>query len=724
MNRPAGFAWHPAWIWALGLLALFTVAIQYTQPVRDGDLWWQMAYGRYLLEHRTLIPDHTAFTWTPAASGTVYCAWLPEIMLYLIHRAAGLTPLFIIQYLCLLLFLATLAVFARRAGVLRHPAVGLIAVLGVLMVDTAIYIKPELFSLVAMTLMAANWMHLKTTGERAWRWVYAFPILLLLWVNSHGGVIFGVFFLALLGLGEWLNARFSPATALPPRVRRHLWIALALCVPALLMTPYLLRYPLHLLRALPAKDMDRMQTIRAYMSIFDERVAHLHFPDYLILATITLGAAAWRRLRRERFDWAILILNVAFGFLYTRLLRTTYYWVPIFALSAIYLLGHRTGPLWPRRRPLALALAGLITLVALGCTARVTYEQICRPSGARWIGFGISYHNPVAEAEYVARYFPDRRLGNDYASGGYLLWQLAPETKIMIDPRQFPFDRWYDEYTDFSLGRNVEKFLKEFPFDVGCFALNRQNLVAWFQRSGDWRLAYYGPVAAIFVHKDVPIPDAAPRVAEGIDAVRNLSQALLVLRFAVTVGDWETGERVLASMNARFHCPNQCTQTRAAGELFAGSRAYFSGDYETAARHLRTAHDARGMADTGLLLRTYNHLTVAAWQRKDERAALAAAEQALTVKPDDPYALYNAGVLEWYLAQAAGARAEQAPSRVSSFDKPPHWPQRLRQFTTEARARPDTPGQIVADAESILSGTFQNRPKLAADPPLPPRGQP
>ncbi|MGW8320964.1 MAG: hypothetical protein ACWGSD_05360, partial [Thermodesulfobacteriota bacterium] len=64
MTSTEEYEWYRFWPWALGFIVLLTLAIRYAEPVRDGDLWWQMAYGRYLIEHRTLIPDHTAFTWT------------------------------------------------------------------------------------------------------------------------------------------------------------------------------------------------------------------------------------------------------------------------------------------------------------------------------------------------------------------------------------------------------------------------------------------------------------------------------------------------------------------------------------------------------------------------------------------------------------------------------------------------------------------------------------
>jgi len=49
VTRAEKSEWPWFWPWSLGLLVLLTLAIRYAEPVRDGDLWWQMEYGRYLI---------------------------------------------------------------------------------------------------------------------------------------------------------------------------------------------------------------------------------------------------------------------------------------------------------------------------------------------------------------------------------------------------------------------------------------------------------------------------------------------------------------------------------------------------------------------------------------------------------------------------------------------------------------------------------------------------
>jgi hypothetical protein len=559
--------WHPFWAWSLGVLVLATLGIRFAEPVRDGDLWWQMAYGRWLIEHRTLVPDHTAFTWTPSESPTIYCAWLPEILLHLLYKAGGLPLLFAFRYGCLLLFVLAFGYHARRSGALHHPLSWLICLLGVLMSQNAAYIKPEIFSYVLMTLTVLVWLRIKAAEGDCRLTCYLFPVLALVWVNSHGGFLFGAAFLCVIGVGEALNVLFSPARAVSPRVRRHFFFALALSGPAMFATPYGWRYPGYLLTSLLGKEEGYFQVIEAYLSTLDPRAAHFHYAVYMVLAGLLLLAMMARDLRRGRPDWAILLASLAFGFLYTRFLRATYFWAPVFSLSAVHLLAARPGWAWPGARGLRLAMGSAVALGCLFLGGRAGFDAVCKPYGPRWLGFGISYMNPVEEAEFIRTRLSAYRLGNDYTSGGYLLWALWPETRVMIDPRQFPFQSWLDRYGAFHAGRGVREFLRDFPFQVCCVRYECRELVLWFLQAPDWKIAFYGPSAVVFAKREVPIPGTgASRAGKGIEGIRNFTQALFVFEFTTRIQDWQSARRVLADMRERFRCPHHRAEIRAASE--------------------------------------------------------------------------------------------------------------------------------------------------------------
>ncbi len=548
--------WHRLWPWLLGFLVLATLGVRYAEPVRDGDLWWQMAYGRYLIENRTLVTDHTVFTWTPADSPTIYCAWLAEVFLYLLHQLGGLPVLFAFRYACMLILVWAVWHLARRMGVVRHPLTWLICLLGVLMSQNAAYIKPEIFSYVFMTLAVLLWLHIKSADENGWRICYLFPLLMLLWVNSHGAFIFGAVFLFVMGLGEALNLLFSPDEGVPPGVRRHFFFALVLSALSIVVTPYGLKYPKHLLFSTLMASESYFKVVEAYMSTLDPRASHMHYTTYLALSALILLGLMAPMLRRLRPDWALLLTNVAFALLFTRVLRVTYFWAPVFSLSAVYLLGGKAAWPWPKRRVFALGMGGVIAVGCLLLGARAGFDAVCKPYGPRWCGFGVSYQNPVEEAAFIQEHLSAYRLGNDYGSGGYLLWALWPETKVMIDPRQFPFKPWLRQYGAFHSGRGTRDFLRHFPFEVCCVRYECRGLVAWFLRSSEWKIAFYGPSAVVFAKRNVPLPQGAPRVGKGIERIRNITQALFVFDFTARIGDWQNARKVLAVMQKRFRCPN------------------------------------------------------------------------------------------------------------------------------------------------------------------------
>jgi hypothetical protein len=528
-----------------------------------------MAYGRYLIENRTLIPDHTAFTWTPTLNVNVYCAWLPEILLYLLYRVGDLPILFALRYACLLIFVLAVWLQARRLGVARHPMTWLICLLGVLMSQSAAFIKPEIFSYVLMTVTVFVWWHIKISGERGWRACYLFPALMVLWVNSHGGVVFGAVFLFVMGLGEALNVLLSPKEALPSRVRRHLFIALFLSGLAFLMTPYGWGYPEHLAKALLGRTPESRRIIKAYLTVFDPRTSHFHYASYLYLAGLILLGLMWHHLRRWRLDWALVLANLVFAFIYTRFLRSTYFWAPIFSLSAVHLLAQRASWLWPKKRAVALGLGSVIALGGVLLGARASFDAVCRPYEPRWFGFGISYQNPVEEAEFVRNHLSGYRLGNDYDSGGYLLWALWPDMKVMIDPREFPFHEWMDSYVAFHRGRDLTTFMQRFPCDVWCIRYDCQALITWFFGSPEWNIAFYGPSGVVFTRRNIPLLGGTTWVGTGIREIKSLRQALIVFSFAATIQDWGSTNKILTSMQSRFRCPGDRSRVQRAADWLA-----------------------------------------------------------------------------------------------------------------------------------------------------------
>jgi len=691
------------WIWVAILLPV-VIAILFIQnifPVIDGDPWWQMAYGRYFIENKTLIPDHTVFSWSESDNSIIYCAWLAEIFLYLLYKIGGLPAFFIFRYLCMAAFVLVAWIFAKKAGIHRHPLTWLFCLLGVFMSVNAGFIKPELFSYVFICIIVLNWMLIKSSGDNAWKYCYFFPLIMLLWVNSHGGFIFGAFFLLMMGVGEELNALYSLDIALPFRTRQHLYVALGLSALAIFITPYGWKYPINLAYSQITQNTGEQSFdafIRAYDSIFAKNKKLFHYVDYLIICIGVLLALVIPRITKKRFDWAILLTNGLMIFLYTLYTRSTYFWVPVFTLSAIHLLSFRPRYLCPESWKLKAAIGIAVTCICLGLSARAVYDRFVHMYSYLWPGYGISYINPVEETEFIQKYLSEYRIANDYNTGGYLLWKLAPEKKIFIDPRHFPYLKWAMEYHGFERGINVKKFLEKNQADAWCIQHLLHQPKAWFTNSPDWKVAFYGPSSVIFVRSDIQLPEGAPRTGVGINDIKNMHQAIYVLKFAIDIMDWKNAQIIFDGMKKRFRLNKQRKIIYAWQDLLNGMLAYHQRDYHKAADHLIKAKNSKIAWSDITLVNAFLHIAVEYWNDKNSLAARKAILAALQVRPNNALAVYNLGIIEWYTHDPSQEERKYEDYLVSFL-----------QGTEKNKDIPSISRQI---AVAILNGQYQNRPPL------------
>ena len=783
--------WPGAVIVALAVFVLFSAAVLLALPVRDADLWWQMAQGRYLLTEGKLAVDQTVFSWTPAHGSktlaTVYCAWIAQIFFHLLYLAGGLPLLFSFRYFCFILFIEAVAFFAWKRGIWRHPMVWLACLVAFLMSHSAAgYIKPEIFSFVYMTAAMALWLGIKSSKRDPWKWCYCFPVLMLVWVNTHGGFLVGTAFLVLVGIGEAANAFFSPHCALSHRVRKHLFFAVFMCFAMTLINPYGAMYIKEtIVGQLIGYEGDE-KTIGAYLSIFTDVGIQMHLIEYLIVSGGLVLSLLVPQILKDRIDWALILNYVAFTLLYTVYLRTTYFGGIIFVFTFLYLLSQKDSRVWANPRlscAILTIIAGLVaiyrgwvdiylrvksagvhtyvdyytgqgaehlwrdiayfqstTLIcALVCflflshrisisgslsyiilafitcgssvylSSQAINDRVNKPRGSDWMGFGIGYYNAVEETEYVKQYLPGtKRIGNDYVSGGYLMWRLFPDTKVMIDPRHFPFHSWYREYRSFVTGRNIPEFLhsKKYSCDVWCINFRYKAPVDWFAVSSEYKLAFYGARAAIFVKKHVKLIEGAPTRGEELPRIRSTGRALSVLKFALNKNDWEGALIVLNGMKENFWREQDLKSVQAADDFLNGVFAFVQRDYEEAVGRLEGAQKSQIIWSDGILLKSYIQLSRQQWNKKQDTEALKSAMAALKLAPRDVIASFNAGVIEWFVQE----KKEDVNIKDLKIEK--SWRKQLEAFVRAASGKKAIPESVLRIANGILAETYHDRPPL------------
>jgi len=173
------------------------------RPLGDADIGWHIRTGEQILATHTL-PHTDSFSSTMQGQPWFAWEWLYDILLGILHQACGLNG---VGWLCALLVAAVFVMLLSQ--LLRRGTGLLLAIVLMLLAETAVmihlYARPHIvswfFSLLWFVVLERweDWDHAGSREPGSLpRWIpWFFPASMLLWVNLHGGWLFG---LALLGI--------------------------------------------------------------------------------------------------------------------------------------------------------------------------------------------------------------------------------------------------------------------------------------------------------------------------------------------------------------------------------------------------------------------------------------------------------------------------------------------------------------------------------------------
>lgn len=703
MNDNATQPYQYHWMWGtlFALITLITVALRYALPIRDGDIWWHMLYGKYFLQHHTLIADHTIFSWTPSTNDTIYCTWLPDIFLYLTHKYCGLPGLFVFRYFCLFIFILACFLFARKLKGVTHPLVWFITLVTILMAYTAVFIKPEIISFVLITILAWNWWNIRAGGNKIQYWCYAFPLIMLIWVNSHGAFVFGYIFLIAVTFGEIMNTWWSYNNALPKNIRKHLWIAIGLSLLVVFINPYGWHYPLQLFfDLLPTKDnLNYNSKIVAYTSTFAFKADFHNFSLFVNIAiAFTIGLLILQ-LKQRKTEWSSLISIITFTFIYSQYLRTTFYLAPVIVFPAIYMLLTTDVKLSVKsNKKLHIFLPPIVLFFMLYLAIYTVHSGFTNPENDVLAGnFNISGNNPVDEADYIKKNFPDAHIGNSYNFGAYLLWTLWPDNKVFFDSRHFPYKQWSDEFFNARSTRGLDQLLSKYPCDLWVFDHSETYLSSYFRYSPDWKLAYYGRTGQVFVTKNTPLPgDGHYQVSNKIDTIQSRHAIYRVFLFTLSIYDWKTAELIARKEEDRFNKLNKPNSASLYEHLLTGMKAFTEGDYSLALVKLGKLSDLVQGAG-GYVVMSHLHLAQEAIDDKQIALANAHTQTALELLPGAFYTQYDAGFTRWLIYNATTS-PEKSEHDKESYER------NFREFIRLVQGNEKLFQEEISFAHKILEG--------------------
>jgi len=485
---------------AAAVLAIAYALFAGLHTVDDFDTGWQIATGRYIVQHKT-IPSTDVLSYTAAGVEWIY-PWLGQVLLYLVFAGAGFAGLSL---------LACAGTVATTAALLweRRTATALLAVLAVPSIVYRTNARSELFTTVLFAFFfVLLWRYHR--GARVPLW--ALPLCMLLWVNLHPGFVAGFACIGaylLLEVSSW--GRDGEGAA---RLRRITpWLAAS--VVATLANPW--GYKIFVTAARQSQSVRELGSFigewaRPQLSaamlpqVFSVRDPDASFWWLVLAGAITVIAALWRR----QFAIAIILGSAVFlGLRYLRFQGLAAILIAVVAGAVLSEINVSSA----RRQQIAFAALAVLTFVTvIRCVDLITNRVYVRSGQIAQFGVGPSWWYPLQAAEFIKTETLPPNIFNPYTLGGFTAWWIGPEYKTYTDGRAIPFGAelllhqqellaanpddalWKQEITR----RNINVVF----FSVARYAGLSNTPLRAFCESHDWALAYMDTVGAVFVRKD------------------------------------------------------------------------------------------------------------------------------------------------------------------------------------------------------------------------------
>ncbi len=499
------------------------------RPLGDADIGWHIRTGEQILATHSL-PRTDPFSSTMQGQPWFAWEWLYDLLLGILHHACGLNG---VVWLCALL---VAAIFAMLLSQLVRRGTGLLlAVVLMLLAEAAstihLYARPHIVS----WLFSLLWFVALEKWERweGWRdghpprWLrWFFPASMLLWVNVHGGWLFGMALLGIYAFAafvESLRAHDALAAIRSAHRARAMAVAWVASAVATLVNPYGWRLHLHIYHYLG--DRYLMNRIDEFKSPDFHGWAPRSFAIILVLTLIAFWsnrpAGLGKKLRLSQL--LVVLLSAYAGFYSSRNLPVSSMLLvlvagPILWQDFVSLADKPGAWRWLRNGAARISsfsgrmgsqemeLRGHLWPVVSVALA----FAICLQGG--WLGSRQLIHArfdpqkmPVAAVNFLERKAEGRKLNSDPvfstdAWGGYLIYVMYPDRKVVVDDRHdlYGSDRIRQYLILTQAEPGWQSVLEQWQIRTALLPTGSTLANLLRELPQDWRVAYEDKVAVVF----------------------------------------------------------------------------------------------------------------------------------------------------------------------------------------------------------------------------------
>ena len=473
----------PAMLGVLLVAALFV-------PLRDfkvdPDLWWHLKIGQDILAtHHWPTVDTYSFT----APGTPWMAyeWVGETLLAAVQRAWGLRGLMGLNLaLGTAIVLALYALATLRSGSSKAAFVTCLPLLP--LTAFSFTLRPQMLGslFLVFTLIILERFRQGHTGT-----LWLLPPLFLVWVNTHGSFVVGLFAFAVYSISGLVEIHWGGLESVrwTAGERLRLGMAFLASLIALTCTPYgtkVAAYPIEMTFSLPF----------AVANVQEWQSMPFNLPFGKLFLALLVGFLLAQIILRPTWQLAeltLLLTGLVAACLHARFLLI---FVPFCAPVLAVIVSRWIPPYDPGKDKYALN-ALLIAAVVVGMVRFFpSREELAGHVAQNW---------PEKAVRYIEQHPLPQPMYNNYAYGGYLIYALDGRNKVFVDGRADVYEGTgvLADYGRIAQVASDTLLLLRVYKVQSCLIERDEALATLLAASSQWQKVYADELSELFVRNVV-----------------------------------------------------------------------------------------------------------------------------------------------------------------------------------------------------------------------------
>jgi hypothetical protein len=459
----------------------------------DGDLGRHLTLGAYMLDTRS-VPSSDILSFTKPGHARPPYEWIAQIVLTLAYRLLDLDG--VVLLVSAAIAAAFLVVHLDGVERSRAPLLAALVVTWAAMASSLHWLtRPHVFSFVLFAVWIRSLERLRTRRTAA---VWQFPLLMLLWANTHGGFVLGIAaWIAYMAGWTWqawrgaadktlgsefllVGAASLVASAVTPDAW-HNWDAVLQNHSAFILARTVETRALDVLSPSVWPFVTLLSTCLLLLPVVSKRLVPAH--AFLLAG---LGAASWSITRNIPY-FALAAAPILIEWLSTSV-HTRSRWLGLERALTMIEAGAR-----------GIVLPSMAVLVALGSMSLHRTQ-----TGSSMFPFSSTFF-PVAAANWIGQHPPKGNMLNDVNWGGYLLFRLWPGQRVFMDSQSdFYGEELSRQYEQLIAGRGTwRESLTQYR--IGWVIVPASSgLAANLALEPSWKIMYEDSTARILARAPSP----------------------------------------------------------------------------------------------------------------------------------------------------------------------------------------------------------------------------